>query len=100
MSNTPKANDMMPIETPSKTTTTNRWAVRAAGAFSSVIVVMTGFSISRGGVLHRKNDWDRAAGAGPPAHRPRQRDGVQGRRGADRRGLLADGAHRAAGCQD
>src|SRR2546430_5311048 len=102
MSNTPNANDMMPSETPSKTTTTNRCAGRTAGGtcvVSPAIAVMTRFSRSRGAVLNRKNDWYRAAGAGTPADRPRERDGVQGRRGADRRRLLADGAHRTAGSQ-
>src|SRR6185312_13787124 len=100
MSNTPKANDMMPSETPSKTTTTNRSVGRAAGLRSIAIAVMTRFSRSRAGMLHRKNDWHRAARPGTPADRARERDGVQGRRGADRWRLLADGAHRAAGCQD
>jgi hypothetical protein len=43
MSNTPKANDMMPIDTPSKTTTTKFCAGRAACACSTVIAVMSDF---------------------------------------------------------
>src|SRR6185437_17002868 len=100
MSNTPKANDMMPSETPSKTTTTNRSVGHTAGSCSIAIAVMTRLSPSRGGVLNRENDWHRAAWPGTPADRARERDGVQGRRGPDRRRLLADGAHRAAGRQD
>src|SRR5436305_8412254 len=48
MSNTPKANDMMPSETPSKTTTTNRSAGHAAGLCPIAIAVMTLFSRSHG----------------------------------------------------
>ena len=40
MSNTPKANDMMPSETPSKTTTTNRSVGHAAGSCSIAIAPM------------------------------------------------------------
>src|SRR5580704_6542510 len=46
---------------------------------------------------NRGHDRHRAIGAGSPADRARERDGVQGRRRPDRRRLLADGAHRAAG---
>src|SRR6266496_500678 len=48
MSNTPKANDMMPSETPSKTTTTKFCFCRAACARSPVRAVMSRFSRSRG----------------------------------------------------
>jgi hypothetical protein len=41
MSNTPKANDMMPIDTPSKTTTTKCCVFRAARARSTEIAVMS-----------------------------------------------------------